>query len=308
MVKDGSGILRHHHRQLAPTGLGIGRCKDRGPVPRRRAQAGFQRAGEREGLAPEGGHPGLVKELQGGEQRRHRQDRRVAGGPPLRTWPGNKVRVQVHAEARGRVVPPPPREAREVPVVAVPLVHEGRRDRARTSVQILVGAPDGEVHVPVMQRQGHVAGSMREVEPRPGTGSMRRRRDALDVQPLAREVLHAWQHHQGHRLTLIRQEPLDVLGTKQIFPGARPELNHHLGGIEAPGLDVALHGIGVGREGVRLDDDAGPARHGLPEGGQHQVQVDGEGVHHHHLARRGADHARHRLAKLVVVGVPRVAA
>ena len=43
-------------------------------------------------------------------------------------------------------------------IVAVPLMHEATADGAGTAVEILVGAPDGEIDVPIVQLQRHIAG------------------------------------------------------------------------------------------------------------------------------------------------------
>lgn len=40
---------------------------------------------------------------------------------------------------------------------------EQASDATWTRVEVLVGAPDGEVDVPVMERQGHVPNAMREI-------------------------------------------------------------------------------------------------------------------------------------------------
>ena len=77
---------------------------------------------------------------------------------------GHELRLQLHAEARRRVVAPPAGQARQVEVVAVPLVDEAAADRAGAAVEVLVGAPDGEIDAPVVQLQRHVAGRVRQVE------------------------------------------------------------------------------------------------------------------------------------------------
>ena len=46
------------------------------------------------------------------------------------------------------------------------LVHEATADCAGTGVEVLVIAPDGEVDVPVVEAEGHIAGGVSQVPPR----------------------------------------------------------------------------------------------------------------------------------------------
>ena len=73
----------------------------------------------------------------------------------------------------------------------VALVDERARDRAGSGVEIFVGTPDGEIDVPIVQRERNVAGRMREIDPDDDAVLLRRGRDFLDVEQLAGEKIHA---------------------------------------------------------------------------------------------------------------------
>ena len=136
---------------------------------------------------------GGAKHLERGEQRRGREDRRIAHGPAGGAGGGPELRQ--HLEARLRLVAPPAGQARRR-VREMPLVHEAAADRAGPGVQILVRAPHGEIDIPVVQRQRQVADGMRHVEPGKRAGVVRGARDARAVECLAGAVLHAGPQHQ----------------------------------------------------------------------------------------------------------------
>ena len=52
------------------------------------------------------------------------------------------------------VVSPPSGEARQIVRTRMPLVNEASADASRPAVQIFVGAPDGEVDIPIVQPDG----------------------------------------------------------------------------------------------------------------------------------------------------------
>ena len=77
---------------------------------------------------------------------------------------------------------PPAGKARQIAALRVPLVHEAAADGAGTRVQILVAAPDGEVGIPIVQLQRHVADGVREVEAHARAGAARRGDQRRQVQ------------------------------------------------------------------------------------------------------------------------------
>ena len=154
----------------------------------------------------------------------------------------------MHAEPRVRIVPEPTGQARQLAVGRVPLVHERARHRAGTGVEIFVGAPDGEIDVPIVQRQRHVADRVREIDPDHAAALLRRRRDFLDVEQLTGEKVHAGDKHQRDLVALLLQQSLDVLLSNGELPFARTRQNERLLRIEPVMNDLRLDRIGVGRE------------------------------------------------------------
>ena len=82
-------------------------------------------------------------------------------------------------------------------VGAVALVDEQRGDRAGPGVEVLVGAPHGEVDVPLVESQLDVAGRVGEIEPDDATGiGGRRATMPWRSSSLTGEVVDAAQPHE----------------------------------------------------------------------------------------------------------------
>ena len=60
------------------------------------------------------------------------------------------------------------------------LVHKRARDRARSGVEILVGTPDGEIDIPIVQSQRHIAGGMSKIDPDDATLFLSERGDSRE--------------------------------------------------------------------------------------------------------------------------------
>ena len=102
-----------------------------------------------------------------------------------------------------RVVAPPAREARHVGRRAVALVHEAAADRARSRVEVLVAAPDGEIGAPVVQRERHVADRVRKIEADARSRALRRVAIARGRARSPVQVLHARQQHERDALAVL---------------------------------------------------------------------------------------------------------
>ena len=102
------------------------------------------------------------------------------------------------------------------------------------------------------------------------------------------------------------RKPGDVLRAQVALAVARGEDHDRLVGVVAVGPRHAHQGVAVRGEHVGLDHDAMACGRRSIEAAHHQVQVDGEAVHHHGLARTGADQAGGRLPHRLVVGHPGV--
>src|SRR5258708_2382457 len=101
----------------------------------------------------------------------HTEDRRIAQLPSLR----GRYRFEhgLHLETLVLVMPPPTSEAGQLFIVMA-LVHESAGDAARAAVQILVAAPTGEVHVPVVHGELQIASGVCEIEADDGARTMSR--------------------------------------------------------------------------------------------------------------------------------------
>src|SRR5690606_5460737 len=102
-------------------------------------------------------------------------------------------------------------EARQVECVCMPCVNETSGDRARSGVEILVAAPDGEVGVPVVQAQRRGAGGVREIETDDAAVAPRGACNLFHVEQLSGEELHAWQQRHGKLAGFAFYELADVL-------------------------------------------------------------------------------------------------
>ena len=227
--------------------------------------------------------------------------------------PGDRPESRLHPETRFLVVAPPAGESRQVARRAetVPLVDEAAAHRARARVQVLVRAPDGEVHVPVVEAQDEVARRVRQVPADDATLRLREPRDRLDLERLARVVLDSRKQDQRDRLALAFQNAGDVRRIDRLDRGLAcvrvgPQPHERFRRVEAVDDRLRLDRVVVGGKGVLLDQDPMPLARRPVEARHHQVQVDGERVHRHDLARRGAHEPRHRLREELVVGHPRV--
>ena len=105
----------------------------------------------------------------------------------------------------------------------VAVVHEDRPDRARTAVQVLVGAPDGEVDAVVVQRERDVADGVGQVPADDRTGSMAGLRQAGDRQGLAGREVDAVEDDEGQARTVLRDRRLEVVDPDGVLAGPRSD-------------------------------------------------------------------------------------
>jgi hypothetical protein len=127
--------------------------------------------------------------------------------------------------------------------------------RARSGIEVLVGASDGELDPPVPELDGDGAGGVAEV---PDHRRRSAARDGLDVCQGARAIGDVGERHEGD-LARLRARPGDLLG---------------LGPVERVGLELdqlpavcpgqALEHVAVGGEVAAVGDDRpfAPRKHG----------------------------------------------
>ena len=69
-------------------------------------------------------------------------------------------------------------------------------DGARAGIEVFVRAPDGEIDVPIMQRQRHITDGMRKIDPDDNTALLGRRSDFWNIEKLAGEKVHTAEYHK----------------------------------------------------------------------------------------------------------------
>ena len=302
---DRDNIAGHAHRQLRAVALGIGGRDDRDARGGRdRLQQAAQVGVQAQRPRAQGRHSDLVEQPQRRDHRGHRQHRGVRQRPRIRRC--RRIGHRVHREASVGVGAPPALQAGKRAVAHVPFVHEQRRDRPGSGVQVLVGAPRREVDVPVVQGKRDVAGRMGEVPAHRGTDSVAGRGDGGHVHHLSGQVVHPAEHHRGDRVRVVVEHRDDVFGAQGVLAGPRGQAQDGGVGVVAAEGHVRAHGVGVRGERAVLDDDAVADVRGSVERRQQQVQVDGEGVGGEHLARMRADESGHAVAGERVIVQPRL--
>jgi hypothetical protein len=156
-------------------------------------------------------HRGHGKDVQACNDGGHVEGARIAELPSTGTLDGDKDIV--HLEAARLVASPPAAQAwcifglflrfhiviaigKAGGYFAVLFVDKESTDYARTAVHVLVVAPCGEVDVPVMQLERHVADGMSQIPSNFDTKGVAVTRDELYVKELAAVVLDAGEEDQ----------------------------------------------------------------------------------------------------------------
>ncbi len=119
-------------------------------------------------------HAGALKNLQRGQQRRRGQDGRIADLPALRAARSDRSSARKEISSAW-LCPHQPAKRGSVEAAAMPLVHEAAADGAGAGIEIFVAAPHGEVGIPVVQVQRHIADRVREIDADGGADAARRR-------------------------------------------------------------------------------------------------------------------------------------
>ena len=171
--------------------------------------------------------------------------------------PGDGMEFRPHAKARGRDRGPTSRPGAAAWLAAMALVHEGAAQRAGAAIQVLVAAPDREVGARIVQCQRQVADGMRQVE---ATGARRARAPRARCAPGRRPG----RCGTARRATAPARPPRraaasscsSCASSSRSSARRRRDLDQRIGGIQAVPVQLAGHGMAVGREGAGLDDDA----------------------------------------------------
>src|SRR5690606_32193086 len=150
-----------------------------------------------------------IEQLERGQQRRCGEDSGIRDLPAF--CAGERHELVRHGKTTAFVVAPPAREAGQVEGPGVPLVYEASADRAGAAIQVLVAAPYGKIDVPIVQVQRYVADCVSQIEPDDACMFARRRGDALHVEALARQILHARQQHERDLLRVTGDQLANVV-------------------------------------------------------------------------------------------------
>ncbi|EPY23656.1 kynureninase [Strigomonas culicis] len=267
--------------------------------------------GQQQRLLAQLRHPDARHQLQRGRQHRERPGgwrAHLEGRGAIR-----RLEVVMHREAVLTVVAPPTLKVLELGgAVRVLAVHEGAAHVAGAAVQVLVRAPARKVHVPLVQLQWHVAHRVRRVHAHHHPLRVRRLHDGGDVEQLAGQEVHRRQQHHRHFVRVLLDRVQEQLRRHRhrrrppvLVPGRRHEQQVLLC-AHPTHLQVRRHAVRVAGEAVALHQDLLALALRPVEGGQHQVEVHRQRVHHHHLALRGAHDLAHVRAQHVIDLEPRI--
>ena len=182
-------------------------------------------------------------------------------------------------------MPPPAGKTRQFRALAMPAVHKTAGQAARTAVEVFISAPHRKIHLPVVQRQGDVAGTMGKIETHGTSGGVSGAGDPGHIEHLTAVIIYPAQQHQGDRCALFRQHRLDVLAAMGGFSRAQGQLQQGLGRIIAVKTQLRLHRVLIGGEGIGFNQNFMAFFGGTIEGDHHQVEVDGQAVHDDHFLR-----------------------
>ena len=204
-----------------------------------------------------------------------------------------------------RVDPPPATEPGQRPVAAVALVDEDRADRAGTGVEVLVGAPRGEVDVPVVERQLDVARGVGEVPADGRARGMAGGRQAFDLERLAGGEVDPGQEDEREVGAVLGDGRLEVRGPDGRLAGAWPDDDEVGDRVEAASGQVRRQGVAVGREERAVGQDPASPAGRTEERGQQEMDVGGQPEHQPDLGGSRPDDPGHRTTQRLVHREPR---
>jgi hypothetical protein len=91
------------------------------------------------------------------------------------------------------------------------LVHEQARNRSRTGIHVLVRTPRGEIHIPIVQFQRHIAGRVGQVPADEEISRMGMLCNSRNVEELSAVILDARKQDQGEFFGVLVDEREDLL-------------------------------------------------------------------------------------------------
>ena len=188
----------------------------------------------------------------------------------------------------------------------MPLVHERARDRAWSGVQIFVGAPNGEIDIPIVKRERNVADGVGKIESGNGTVLLRGCCDFLNVDQLACEKVDCTDHYDRELIGVFLDQIDNVFRTNGELAFAWARENKRIFGIEPMMCDLRFDRVGIGRECGFFHQDFEPRMlSGSIKRGHHEMEIHREAVHADDLDWLRSDESRHRFAQRLMIRIPR---
>ncbi len=146
---------------------------------------------------------------------------------------------------------------------------------------------------------------MCEVPADVGADLVARGRDCGHIHPFAREVIDRTEEDDGHLVAELANLGHNVLGAQDVLALAWAHADDVLVRIEAVPAHLRSDGVAIGGEDDVLHDHLGARAARSVEGREHQVDVDGQGIHHDDLVRERTDESRGGLGESLVIVLPR---
>ena len=224
-----------------PNGVAVGRFEQPGLLDQV-----HEICGQAQRLFAQGIDAGLGEDAERAEQRRAVEQRGGADLPGA--CPGRAFPVVRHIELPFLAVPPPAGESGTHPEVLA--IDIERPHAARTGIQVLIGTPEREIDLPIVEPMGNGAGGMRAIEPGDDAALAGGEGDALDIEELAGTIEHRGQHCQRH-LASHGGDDIRLIDRAAVTRGNADQIAR---GITALERYLALQGVDIGRE-IELGGD-----------------------------------------------------
>ena len=171
----------------------------------------------------------------------------------------------------------------------MPLVHEAAADGAGARVQILVAAPHGEVGIPIVQLQRHIADGVREVEADARAGAARRGDQRRELEACPVRYCTPGSSTSARPAPSRSMRPSEILGAKVRLAGARRDLDQVFRAHSGRETRAARRSRSDRRGRPDFSIEHAIALAPRPkETHHHQVQIHGERIHGDDFALIGA--------------------
>src|SRR5687767_5191305 len=127
---------------------------------------------------------------------------------------------------------------------------------------------------------------------------------AFDIECLTSEKIHSAKNDQRDAAALALNETLKLVHFDQLLTASRPRNDECGRWVKPACTHMRANGIHVRWETRLFNENLESVLRWLVEGGQHQVKIDRQAVHHHNFARNASYEPRPAFAKDLVVGIP----